>query len=522
MKNYKEIEKIISYKKTYINIIEIIILILSGTSHFLSCCQPLLTKAPEFTCYDKENNIIKCDSETICYNNDIIKYIKNPSSIDNYSYKFDLYCNKKYYIGLFGTCYFFGAMIGSVIFAPLADKYGREKLFKILIFLTLILNLNLIFVINPIHLTIIFLLVGTLNYAKFLCNVLLSEFSYGKHVGFAISLSNSMFPILGILVGIYYKIFNNLIIILIIVNFLVFFILLLSFKYIVESPLWLISQKRYSDTYNSLKFIAQINEYDINNSKEKLQSIFPYENNLNQNNNNSYNKINNETNENINSEENEENEFKNNNEKEKNKEKKFYNYYDILCMKSIQKILFIMLFLSFSFSFSYFGLLLSLTSLKGDFYFNYFSNFIAETISLLLSGFISDKIGRKITIQIFSFIAGMAYIIYKILPEKIQEYSPYFVFVISFCINAAYNVHTIFYNEIFNANIKGSCNGLINIIGKLASTIVPSLVNIISWSQIIFGAFLIVCALLIIFIDEKNNEDKEEKKENLIEIQNKL
>ena len=191
-------------------------------------------------------------------------------------------------------------------------------------------------------------------------------------------------------------------------------------------------------------------------------------------------------------------------------------------MKSIQKILFIMLFLSFSFSFSYFGLLLSLTSLKGDFYFNYFSNFIAETISLLLSGFISDKIGRKITIQIFSFIAGMAYIIYKILPEKIQEYSPYFVFVISFCINAAFNVHTIFYNEIFNANIKGSCNGLINIIGKLASTIVPSLVNIISWSQIIFGAFLIVSALLIIFIDEKNNEDKEENEENLIEIQNKL
>ena len=397
-------------------------------------------------------------------------------------------------------------MIGSVIFAPLADKYGREKLFKIHIFLTLILNLNLIFIINPIHLTIIFLLVGTLNYAKFLCNVLLSEFSYGKHVGFAISLSNSMFPILGILVGIYFKIFNNLIIILIIVNTLVFFILILSFKYIVESPLWLISQKRYSDTYNSLKFIAQINEYDINKSKEKLQSIFPYENN-------SYNKINNETNENINSEE---NEFKNNNEKEKNNEKKFYNYYDILCMKSIQKILFIMLFLSFSFSFSYFGLLLSLTSLKGDFYFNYFSNFIAETISLLLSGFISDKIGRKITIQIFSFIAGMAYIIYKILPEKIQEYSPYFVFIISFCINAAFNVHTIFYNEIFNANIKGSCNGLINIIGKLASTIVPSLVNIISWSRIIFGAFLIVSALLIIFIDEKNNEDKEENEENFL------
>ena len=523
MKNIKEIEKIISYKKTYINKIKIIILILSGTSHFLSCCQPLLTKPSDFTCYDKENNIIKCDSETICYNKDINRFIKNPSSIDNYSYKFDLYCNKKYFIGLFGTCYFFGAMIGSVLIAPLVDKYGRERIFKILIFLTLILNLNLIFVINPIHLTIIFLLVGTINYAKHLCNVLLSEFSYGKHVGFAISLSNSMFPILGITVGIYYKLFNNLIIILIIVNILVFFILILSFKYIIESPLWLISQKRYSDTYKSLKFIADINEYDINNSKEIFQEIFPIENDFNQNN-NSYNKIINETNENINNKldnkENEENIFKDNNNK--NNEKLFYNYYDILCMKSIQKILYIMLFIGFSSSFSYYGLLLSLTSLKGDFYFNYFSNFIAETISLLLSGFISDKIGRKITLQIFSFIAGMIFIIYKILPEKIQEFSPYFVFVISFCINAAYNVQTILSNEIFNANIKGSCIGLINIIGNLASTIVPSLVNIISWSQFIFGAFLIVSALLITFIKEKNNEDKEEKKENLIEIQNKL
>ena len=146
-------------------------------------------------------------------------------------------------------------MIGSVLIAPLVDKYGRERVFKILIFLTLILNLNLIFVINPIHLTIIFLLVGTINYAKHLCNVLLSEFSYGKHVGFAISLSNSMFPILGITVGIYYKLFNNLIIILIIVNILVFSILILSFKYIVESPLWLISQKRYSIHINHLNLL---------------------------------------------------------------------------------------------------------------------------------------------------------------------------------------------------------------------------------------------------------------------------
>lgn len=63
-------------------------------------------------------------------------------------------------------------MIGSFILAPVADKFGRKSTFIFLVILNLFSMLNLIVTFNPYHLMVVFFISGTLNYNKYLCNVI--------------------------------------------------------------------------------------------------------------------------------------------------------------------------------------------------------------------------------------------------------------------------------------------------------------------------------------------------------------
>ena len=184
-------------------------------------------------------------------------------------------------------------------------------------------------------------------------------------------------------------------------------------------------------------------------------------------------------------------------------------------MKSQQKKLLIMCFLAFTFSMSYYGVLLGINTItEQTFYYGFFMNFTGEVISLLSSGIISDYLGRKVVMIISAFLAGLLFIIYYILrlifQDKIINYSGIFVGVISFCISAGYNIQGILSNEIFPTNIKSTCNGLINIIGKLASVIVPIVIYFAeNYILIIFGGFLLFGGFCAFIVDDKEKENEE-------------
>ena len=63
-------------------------------------------------------------------------------------------------------------MIGSFILAPVADKFGRKSTFIFLVILNLFSMINLIVTFNQYHLMVVFFISGTLNYNKYLCNVI--------------------------------------------------------------------------------------------------------------------------------------------------------------------------------------------------------------------------------------------------------------------------------------------------------------------------------------------------------------
>jgi hypothetical protein len=270
----------------------------------------------------------------------------------------------------------------------------------------------------------------------------------------------------------------------------------------VESPKWLITQKKYKEVQEALSFIAKINdaEYELESliSNENEDEIERKTENL---------VINEVKDSNLEIE-------KNENEKEKAKNA-FYKYIEVLLMKSQQKKLLIMCFLAFTFSISYYGVLLGINKItEQTFYYGFFMNFIGEVISLLSSGIISDCLGRKIVMIISSFLAGTPFILYYILriifKGKLINYSGIFVGIISFCISAGYNIQGILSNEIFPTNIKSTCNGLINIIGKLASVIVPIVIYFAeNYILIIFGGFLLFGGFCAFIVDDKEKENEE-------------
>ena len=47
-------------------------------------------------------------------------------SLDNWVEEYGMTCSPKYQFGLFGSCFFFAVVISSLLFTPLADKFGRR------------------------------------------------------------------------------------------------------------------------------------------------------------------------------------------------------------------------------------------------------------------------------------------------------------------------------------------------------------------------------------------------------------
>ena len=98
----------------------IFISITTGSIPFiLSISYAYLTKMPSFLAKDSLGQYTietEFDNEIFCSNdnNDYIKDKKN--SVDNFTYEFDLYCNKEFFLPLYSTVFFFRGAIGLNIF----------------------------------------------------------------------------------------------------------------------------------------------------------------------------------------------------------------------------------------------------------------------------------------------------------------------------------------------------------------------------------------------------------------------
>ena len=101
----------------------------------LSVSFAYLTKRPEFLC--RQHNALNPDFQPCEYTDNLcsskFEIEKDPSrSVDNFAYSFDLYCSKSFYVPMLSTLFFFGGILGCVLLSAVPDKFGRQKIFKIL------------------------------------------------------------------------------------------------------------------------------------------------------------------------------------------------------------------------------------------------------------------------------------------------------------------------------------------------------------------------------------------------------
>jgi MFS family permease len=227
-----------------------------------SIAYPFLTMQPKFLCREKFNifdNFHKCHEEDICRDN-IFEFFKDPStSVNNITYEFNLFCEREYYIALIGSGFFLGGILGSVFLSSLPDKYGREKIYKILLVLNFILHLNILFTQNIFHFIFINFLSGFVSYSMSMCTLILTEYLPRNKSGIIMSMHNSIFPFSGIVIAIYFLYVNNWRVLFMITSAYSGIIAYVVMRYFKESPKWLLSRGRYSECVETLKEIAKIN-----------------------------------------------------------------------------------------------------------------------------------------------------------------------------------------------------------------------------------------------------------------------
>ena len=433
-----------------------------------------LTKQPDFLVIDKTNdndNPIKMTySKEMCDDsrNEIIKDIK---SIHNWTYAFNLYCDREYLNTFIIYSILLGQLLGTLLLSPIPDKYGRKIIFKIIIAISLIIHINLIFLTNPLHVIITNILGGISSFAYTMGFYIIIEYIRSDLTGFVLGLFNGVYPLFGVFLGFFFLTINNFRILFAITTFLSIILAYLTFNYFTESPLWLHSMGRKEECLEVLSFIANLNEKE--NEWNDFQKNKP----------DLINKIG-------------EAKIDNSN----NNTKKNYNIIQILSFPSQRKKIIFLCFLWFASGMNFFGILLNLGHMKGNFFMNSILSFSGEIISEIGSGYLADIKGRIWVMKYSAYLGSISFLIYKFVGMNLKSF---FIMGSMFGYAAIYNVLGIYVPENFPVFIRGNVTGFLVILLRFSPMLVPFLTNIldqnVDYVFIILGFF---AGFILNFLDE--------------------
>ncbi len=91
---------------------------------FLFYCLPFLELYPTYIC---PADIPNCTHKDRCLNKNVIEInYQSEKSLSNWVERFNLECEEPYMVGMIGSAYFAGWMIGSIIMSRIGDLYGRK------------------------------------------------------------------------------------------------------------------------------------------------------------------------------------------------------------------------------------------------------------------------------------------------------------------------------------------------------------------------------------------------------------
>ena len=201
------------------------------TKHPSFYVQKLKSEVPN-TLYEMEY------SPELC-NTTLYSISKNPKkSIINWSYAFDLYCESESYNTILTSIIFIGGILGSLFILPLPDKYGRAIL-KYIALASLILHLNLLCIVGPIHIISINFMGGMISQIFPIGYALFIEFFPKNKNGILVGILNAIYSLTGVLFCLFFLFAHNWRLLFLITSVIHSYYTYITIKYFIESPRWL-------------------------------------------------------------------------------------------------------------------------------------------------------------------------------------------------------------------------------------------------------------------------------------------
>ena len=460
----------------YQKMITIVAISLGSLPFILSISYAYLTKMPKFLCKDENGQFtIECeyDRATFCSAENNVEFIKDKkNSVDNFTYAFDLYCSKEFFIPIFSTLFFFGGLIGSVIFAPVPDKYGRKTIFQIIQILSLFLMFNILFAVGPWHLVFVFFFSGLATYGFGMSSLIVAEYLPRNISNIIMSIENGSFPLAGIVIGIFFCLINNMKLLFVITLLIQIATTYLSIKYFKESPIWLFSMKLKERFIQTMREISVINEREAQfedwykKNKDYLNKIFAKN-------------------------------TKDKKEEENEEEIKTYNLKEIFSFNSQRSNLIKSFLTWFLIGCVFYGIILNLAYSKGSFYITCFCSFAGEISGELSSGVLAGIMGRVKVLSVGCFISGISMIIYTLMDSIGISYIC--IYLATLGVASAFNVLFFFTPELYPTPIRGTVCGYAYLLSRFGAMVVSPITSYFGpfTTNILFSCFSIASGIII-------------------------
>ena len=461
----------------YQKIITFIGISLGSLPFTVSISYAYLTKMPKFLCKDENGQFsVQCEYDyiTFCSSENNYEYIKDKkNSVDNFTYAFDLFCSKEFFVPILSTLFFFGGLIGSVLFAPVPDKYGRKTIFQILQVLSLILQINSLFAVGPWHLVFIYFFSGLATYGYGMSSIIIAEYLPRNISNIIMSISNGSFPLCGIIIGIFFCLLNNMKLLFIITVSFQAISTYLTLKYFKESPIWLFSMKLKERFVQTMREIAIINNREAQ-FEEWYKKNKDYLNRL-MSKNIKDKKV----------------------EEEEEEEIKTYTLKEIFGFNSQRNNLIKSFICWFIIGGVFYGIILNLAYAKGSFYITCFCSFAGEITGELSSGVLAGIIGRIKVLSISCFISGISMVLYTLMDSVGLNY--FFIFLATLGIASSFNVLFIYTPELYPTPIRGIICGYTYLLSRFGAMVVSPITSSLGayTTNILFSCSSIAAGIII-------------------------
>ena len=383
-------------------------------------------------------------------------------SVDNYSLKYKLYCKRSALCPFLNSSFFFGAVIGVTICANYPDRIGRLPVLKFLMIINIIAQLNYLFGINFYHILLIAFFSGFATYCNSVLSLMIVETMDPIWSGLTMSARSASYGLVGIVLGFYFMIINNLFLLLfinVVISVGGYWIVL---KYFVESPRWLNSQNKLDEAIEAMRKMAI-----INNTKENFEQFLEINKDILQ---------------------------------ESKKEIKTvihqYNIVQIFKLKSQQFYIYNLMYIWFFITVCFYGNFTALNRNKGNLFLNSIFTYTGEVISEMCSGVLANQYGRVRVTEVLSYLGGFAFILSYFIQKDYNFLRSIILFISSFGFAGSLNLLYIYTNELFPMSIKALTFGFMYLMSRAGGVVIP-LFLVSDYYPIILGGLSISCGYLM-------------------------